>query len=570
MPVFQRSSSEIAAFDRDAHLPVLEFDQIVQEFRLPLGDAMLRVLDGISFAVQPGQFTAVVGPSGCGKSTLLHMAAGLLAPTLGAVRHYGTPVATINRAVGFVPQQAQLLPWKTLRENVELPLVLRRTSAADRAGRVHDMLAAVGLSGFEDHYPHQLSGGMQKRASIARTLIYRPEVVLMDEPFGALDAQTRMVMQNDLQTLASRQKTTILFVTHDLTEAILLADNVILLSRQPTRLKTDIAIPTRAPAQRVSAVPHQGICGYLRPDMDDLSGRDRAIRRAWREVRAMVTDSARGAVEAAAQPRSPGRGGTILRRWFARFLALLPGIVLLLFWQWASGRLIRTIYISRPTDVVVRLYQAFATGEILPDLATTAEELVVGYGVGVALGVLGGYVLGRMPRMAAVFEPYVMAFYGIPKIALAPLFIIWFGIGIWSKVALAATMVFFLVFYNVYMGMRSVDRELVNLTMLMGASESQLSRHVYLPAAAPFVIMGMRMAIPYSVIGVIVGEFTSSVQGLGLFISQASSNYDPAGVFAGITILLVFVVVANAGATRLEKRLLRWRPAPAGTAQHEI
>ena len=118
--------------------------------------------------------------------------------------------------------------------------------------------------------------------------------------------------------------------------------------------------------------------------------------------------------------------------------------------------------------------------------------------------------------------------------------------------------------------MRAVDRELVNITLVMGASERQLTRHVYLPAAAPFVIMGMRMAIPYSVIGVIVGEFTSSMQGLGLFISEASSTYDPAGVFAGITILLLFVVVANAGATRLEKRLLRWRPAPAGIDQHEI
>ena len=115
-----------------------------------------------------------------------------------------------------------------------------------------------------------------------------------------------------------------------------------------------------------------------------------------------------------------------------------------------------------------------------------------------------------------------MAFYGVPKIALAPLFIIWFGIGMWSKVALASIMVFFLVFYNVFSGVRSVDRELVNLTLVMGANQRQLTWHVYLPAAAPFVMLGMRLAIPYSVIGVIVGEFTSSTQGLGLFIHEAS------------------------------------------------
>jgi NitT/TauT family transport system permease protein len=240
---------------------------------------------------------------------------------------------------------------------------------------------------------------------------------------------------------------------------------------------------------------------------------------------------------------------------------LLPGIVLLVFWQWAAGRLIKEIYVSKPTAVAERLYELFSSGEIYPHLWTTGQELVLGYVIGVAGGILAGYALGRSPRLASIFEPYVMAFYGIPKIALAPLFIIWFGIGIWSKIALAAIMVFFLIFYNVYTGVRSVDRELVNLTLVMGANQRQLTYHVYFPAAAPYVLLGMRMAVPYSVIGVIVGEFTSSTQGLGLFIHEASSTYDPAGVFAGIVILLAFVVVANVLAGRLERRLLRWKAA---------
>jgi NitT/TauT family transport system permease protein len=244
-------------------------------------------------------------------------------------------------------------------------------------------------------------------------------------------------------------------------------------------------------------------------------------------------------------------------------VTLLPGLAILAFWQWSSGRLIKEIYVSKPTAVAARLYELFASGEIFPHLWTTGQELVLGYVIGVAGGIFGGYALGRSPRLARIFEPYVMAFYGIPKIALAPLFIIWFGIGIGSKVALASIMVFFLVFYNVYTGVRSVDRELVNLTLVMGANQRQLTYHVYLPAAAPYVLLGMRMAVPYSVIGVIVGEFTSSVQGLGLFIHEASSTYDPAGVFAGIVILLAFVVVANFLAGRLERRLLRWKaPMP--------
>ena len=261
------------------------------------------------------------------------------------------------------------------------------------------------------------------------------------------------------------------------------------------------------------------------------------------------------------------------RAWLGKathyLVVLLPGIAILLFWQWAAGRLIKEIYVRKPTAVAQRLFELFSSGEIYPHLWTTGQELVLGYVIGVTGGILGGYALGRSPRLAGIFEPYVMAFYGVPKIALAPLFIIWFGIGIWSKVALAAIMVFFLVFYNVYTGVRAVDRELVNLTLVMGANQRQLTYHVYFPAAAPYVFLGMRMAVPYSVIGVIVGEFTSSTQGLGLFIHEASSTYDPAGVFAGIVILLAFVVVANVLAGKLERRILRWK-TPIAHAPSDI
>jgi NitT/TauT family transport system permease protein len=250
-------------------------------------------------------------------------------------------------------------------------------------------------------------------------------------------------------------------------------------------------------------------------------------------------------------------------------VTLLPAVAILVFWQWSAGRLIKEIYVSKPTAVAARLYELFSSGEIYPHLWTTGQELVLGYVIGVTGGILGGYALGRSPRLARIFEPYVMAFYGVPKIALAPLFIIWFGIGIWSKIALAAIMVFFLVFYNVYTGVRAVDREQINLALVMGANQRQLTYHVYFPAAAPYVILGMRMAVPYSVIGVIVGEFTSSTQGLGLFIHEASSTYDPAGVFAGIVILLAFVVVANTLASRLEQRFLRWK-TPTAHAPSDI
>jgi ABC-type nitrate/sulfonate/bicarbonate transport system ATPase subunit len=226
---------------------VLGFDEIGQDFSAPGQRTSIRVLDGISFGVDRGKFVAVIGPSGCGKSTLLQIAAGLLVPTRGAVHHRGRKVSAINTEVGFVPQQAQLFPWKTLAENVELPLLLRGVAAGERRQRVANALLAVGLKGFERHFPSQLSGGMQKRGSIARTLVYRPDIILMDEPFGALDAQTRMVMQNDLQTLAMQAGATVVFVTHDITEAVLLADHVVVLSQRPSQLLAKIPIDLPRP-----------------------------------------------------------------------------------------------------------------------------------------------------------------------------------------------------------------------------------------------------------------------------------------------------------------------------------
>lgn len=218
--------------------PRLSFDAIAHSFKGPAGST--PVLDGISFGVAPGRFVAVIGPSGCGKSTLLQMATGLLRPTAGTVRRDGSMVDGVPKPgkddIGLVPQQALLFPWKTLAENVGLKLELQGTPAAERQARVEQALHDVGLDGFADHYPRQLSGGMQKRGAIARTLVYDPGLILMDEPFGALDAQTRMVMQRDLQSLTGRTGAAVLLVTHDITEAVILADEVIVLSRRPARL----------------------------------------------------------------------------------------------------------------------------------------------------------------------------------------------------------------------------------------------------------------------------------------------------------------------------------------------
>ena len=211
----------------------LEFDRVARVFATP-GGATFRALDSISLSIPAGRFVALVGPSGCGKSTLLHIAAGLTAPTDGAVLVFGERLAGLNRRATYMLQQDALLPWKTVRDNVALGLVLSGTPAAAARARADEWLARVGLSAFAAHFPAQLSGGMRKRVGMAQQWIVDRDLLLMDEPFSALDVHTRHRMETELLALWDGSNKTIVFVTHDLEEALALADEVVVLSAGPS------------------------------------------------------------------------------------------------------------------------------------------------------------------------------------------------------------------------------------------------------------------------------------------------------------------------------------------------
>jgi NitT/TauT family transport system ATP-binding protein len=193
------------------------------------------------------EFLTIVGPSGCGKSTLMNLIVGLFPATTGEILYRGERHAGVNRAIGYVTQADNLYPWRTLRKNIEFPLELRGVPARQRRERSLHLIHRVGLAGFEESYPHELSGGMRQRANIIRTLAYEPEVILMDEPFGPLDAQTRLILQNQLLELWQEERKTIIFITHDLGEAVALADRVVVMSARPGRIKTIAPVPIPRP-----------------------------------------------------------------------------------------------------------------------------------------------------------------------------------------------------------------------------------------------------------------------------------------------------------------------------------
>ncbi|MPZ24942.1 MAG: ATP-binding cassette domain-containing protein [Micromonosporaceae bacterium] len=208
---------------------------------------LVETLRDLNLAVPRGQFVCLIGPSGCGKSTLLNMTAGLFEPTAGSVRFQGSPVALPNTKVGYITQQDNLLPWRTTARNVELALRIKKMPKAQRRRRAQDIIDLVGLSGFEDAYPSELSGGMRKRVTLARTLVYEPDVLLADEPFGALDAQLKLLLARELLTIWERTRQTMVFVTHDISEAIALADRVIVFSRRPATVKLDCPVDLPRP-----------------------------------------------------------------------------------------------------------------------------------------------------------------------------------------------------------------------------------------------------------------------------------------------------------------------------------
>jgi NitT/TauT family transport system ATP-binding protein len=215
--------------------------------RFATRDREVQALQPIDLTVRDHEFVALVGPSGCGKSTILNLVAGLLAPSEGRIWYDGEPVNGLNRNVGYMTQKDTLLPWRSAADNVRIALELkcRGVPRAEANGRVRQIIDLVGLNGFERHYPAELSGGMRKRVALARTLIYQPETLLMDEPFGALDAQLKLLMLAQLQDLTRLRRMTVVFVTHDLGEAITLADRVVVFSARPGRIRTirDVDLP---------------------------------------------------------------------------------------------------------------------------------------------------------------------------------------------------------------------------------------------------------------------------------------------------------------------------------------
>lgn len=238
-------------------------------------------------------------------------------------------------------------------------------------------------------------------------------------------------------------------------------------------------------------------------------------------------------------------------------LAILAA--LLMTWELIAGRYVDTFWISQPSEISARLMTWIRNGTLWFQVSITLEEMLVGFAIGAASGVLTGFLLGRNEGLSRLLDPFIMAVYSLPKVALAPLFILWFGIDLKPKIILAAVVVFFLVFYNTYAGVRDVDADLINVVRLMGGDRFQILRFVVLPDSLIWIFTGLKIAVPYALIGAVVGEIMASNRGIGYLIESSAGQFDTAGVFAALFVLMIISVTLNELLNRSEGFLLRWK-----------
>jgi len=248
------------------------------------------------------------------------------------------------------------------------------------------------------------------------------------------------------------------------------------------------------------------------------------------------------------------------------FLQISVAVVLVLGWHLAATTHIVgnpqdiAFFFSTPFDVARQIWQWFASGSIWYNLWITLLESFLAFVIGALAALVFGFWFARKPRIAAIFDPYVKGANSLPRVVLAPIFTLWFGLGIWSKVALGFTLVFFIVFFNVVEGVREVDKTVLANARMLGMNERQLLRNVYLPSALSWVFSSLHTSIGFAVVGAVVGEYLGSAAGLGYLIQQAEGMFDVAGVFAGMFVLAAFVIAIDYGVTLIERRLLIWRP----------
>lgn len=510
----------------------LQIENLARQFPSPRGDVL--ALQNLTFSAAHDEFLCIVGPSGCGKSTLLRLVAGLLSPSAGSVVFDGWPRPP---RCAMVFQDAALFRWLTVQENVAFGLETRGIPAVERLHQAQALLERMGLGDFAGHYPAELSGGMRQRAAIARALLIEPDVLLMDEPFRALDAQTRFLLQEELLRLWREQPRLVLFVTHDIEEALLLGQRVLVMSGRPGQILAEVAAPAAA-----APFPQPG----SQPEFEQKR------LQIWQLLEPAARQEA-----ARSLPAPEPRRGPDWRLWLA---PLAIGLALLAAWETgARAGLASALFFPAPSVIIAALAAALAGGPLLGDLVATLYRLALGLALGGSLGYLAGLWLGWSRRARLVLGPFVAAVHPLPKLALLPLALILFGIGEAPKVILIALTAFFPLLVNTMVGVQQIEAQTWEVARHYNARGWTLLRRVIWPASLPMALAGMQLALNAALMVTVAVEMVSAAHGLGASIWLAWQTLRIEEMYAVLIVIAGLGLASNLLLYWLGRLLMPWQ-----------
>ena len=512
-------------------MPFVDLKGVSLTYRL--GKETTLALADATFGIDKGEFIAVVGPSGCGKSTILKLVTGLLPASGGEVRVAGEKVTGPIKGVGMAFQNPTLMPWRTTMGNILLPMEVVephkrrfRRHRAEYEARAMKLLYTVGLADFAKRFPWQLSGGMQQRSNLCRALIHEPELLMLDEPFGALDAFTREELWGVMQALWLEKRFTGVLVTHDLREAVFLADTVYVMSRRPGSYRAE-------PQDRHSAA------ALARHDLRAAFRRDRPR---------------------AARPHPPGACAVSsdFRREALRIaMPWLALAVLLVVWEIACIVFdIPEIILPRPTKVFAVFVTRF---DILMAFCwDTLWTTVIGFLLAIAGGLLLGLAIGASTFVYSGLYPLLIAFNAVPKVAIVPILMIWVGVGALPAVITAFAISFFPIVVNVATGLATIEPEMRDVLRSLGATRTEILTKVGIPRAMPYLFASLKVAITLAFIGSVIAETVGGNRGIGFLMLSAGARNDAPTTFAGLFAIAIMGVLMYAVCALVEKRMTRW------------